>query len=160
MNMNELNEKVIEWATERNLHTADPNKQMLKLFEEVGEISSGMAKGRTDEIYDGIGDVKVVLNILKEQLKSENNRGADLEDAILFCLMYDIGLLAREVLFSKDKEKVFDRISQVEKGLDAISDAFGTTLEHCTQLAYNEIKDRKGKMIDGVFVKQEDLKGQ
>lgn len=29
--------------------------------------------------------------------------------------------------------------------------------ENCLQIAYDAIKDRKGKMIDGVFVKEEDL---
>lgn len=31
-------------------------------------------------------------------------------------------------------------------------------LKHCLQVAYNEIKDRKGKTINGVFIKQDDLK--
>ncbi|MFB5068301.1 MAG: MazG-like family protein [Aerococcus sanguinicola] len=30
-------------------------------------------------------------------------------------------------------------------------------LTECLQFAYDEIKDRKGKMVDGVFVKEEDL---
>ncbi|EFM92533.1 hypothetical protein appser6_5700 [Actinobacillus pleuropneumoniae serovar 6 str. Femo] len=30
-------------------------------------------------------------------------------------------------------------------------------LESCLSLAWQEIKDRKGRMIDGVFVKEEDL---
>ena len=33
----------------------------------------------------------------------------------------------------------------------------GTTAENCLDEVYNVIKDRKGKMIDGVFVKEEDL---
>lgn len=33
----------------------------------------------------------------------------------------------------------------------------GTTAENCLEEAYEVIKDRKGKMIDGVFVKEEDL---
>jgi len=33
-----------------------------------------------------------------------------------------------------------------------------TTIEECLSLAYQEIADRKGKMIDGVFVKESDLK--
>ena len=32
------------------------------------------------------------------------------------------------------------------------------TVEKCLQAAYEEIKDRKGKMVNGVFVKQEDIK--
>lgn len=30
----------------------------------------------------------------------------------------------------------------------------GLTLEQCLQSAYDEIKDRKGKVVDGVFVKE------
>lgn len=32
------------------------------------------------------------------------------------------------------------------------------SLEDCLAMAYNEIKDRKGKMINGKFVKEADLK--
>ena len=30
------------------------------------------------------------------------------------------------------------------------------TMEECLSVAYNDIKDRKGKMVDGVFVKEGD----
>ena len=32
------------------------------------------------------------------------------------------------------------------------------TLQECLQVAYDDIKDRKGRMVDGVFVKTEDIK--
>jgi uncharacterized protein YabN with tetrapyrrole methylase and pyrophosphatase domain len=32
------------------------------------------------------------------------------------------------------------------------------TMNECLTVAYNDIKDRKGKMIDGIFVKESDLK--
>ena len=38
-----------------------------------------------------------------------------------------------------------------------ISKEYGLTLERCVQEAWDEIKDRKGRMIDGVFVKEEEL---
>ncbi len=28
------------------------------------------------------------------------------------------------------------------------------TMEECLQVAYNDIKDRKGRMVDGIFVKE------
>lgn len=31
-------------------------------------------------------------------------------------------------------------------------------VEESGELAYNEIKDRKGEMVNGIFVKEEDLK--
>jgi hypothetical protein len=30
-------------------------------------------------------------------------------------------------------------------------------MEECLQVAYDDIKDRKGRMIDGIFVKEADL---
>ena len=32
-----------------------------------------------------------------------------------------------------------------------------TTLSECLELAYNDIKDRKGEMRDGIFIKEADL---
>lgn len=33
----------------------------------------------------------------------------------------------------------------------------GTDIKTCLEIAWNEIKGRQGKMVDGVFIKQEDL---
>ena len=41
--------------------------------------------------------------------------------------------------------------------VSTVSFCNGTTAESCLEEAYKVIKDRKGKMIDGVFVKEEDL---
>ena len=41
--------------------------------------------------------------------------------------------------------------------LKSISKSLGYSFEECFELAYQEIKDRKGKWIDGSFVKEEDL---
>lgn len=89
------------WAENRKLHTADPNKQILKLGEEFGELCEGRAKGNPDQVYDSIGDMYVVLTILSMQL--------------------------------------------------------GVNIEDCIRMAYEEIKDRKGEMVNGVYVKEDDL---
>ena len=41
--------------------------------------------------------------------------------------------------------------------LTVIAERYDTTLEGCLIAAYKVIKDRKGKMINGVFVKESDL---
>lgn len=41
--------------------------------------------------------------------------------------------------------------------LKSISKTLGYGFADCFEVAYNEIKDRKGKWIDGTFVKEEDL---
>ena len=91
-----------QWADARNIiRGASPEKQFVKLMEEIGELANGMAKNKVDNIYDGIGDAVVVLTILAAQ--------------------YDV------------------------------------EIEHCIELAWNEIKDRKGRMVNGIFVKESDL---
>ena len=41
--------------------------------------------------------------------------------------------------------------------LKSISYVLGYDFDECFELAYQEIKDRKGRWIDGSFVKEEDL---
>ena len=96
-----LNSKVENWFIDRNLHTQDTLKQILKLYEEVTELQQAIILKDELEIIDALGDIQVVLIGLSLQL--------------------DI------------------KLDQ------ALADA------------YNVIKDRKGKLINGVFVKEEDI---
>lgn len=100
--MSSTTSKIRDWAIERNLHTGEPSKQMVKLVEEIGELASGIARQDKDKIIDSIGDAYVVLTILAMQYQLD--------------------------------------------------------IEQCIQAAYTEIKDRKGKLVNGVFVKESDLK--
>lgn len=97
--MQELIEKVEQWHVDRNLiDGANDKDQVLKLLQELGELSDNVCKG--NDIRDDLGDMMVVMiNIMKR-----NN----------------------------------------------------ISLEECLQVAYDDIKDRKGKMIDGIFVKEGD----
>lgn len=99
--LNKLTYLISQWATERKLDEAQPEKQMLKLIEEVGELAQGLAKANLDQVIDSIGDVYVVLTILAMQI--------DLD------------------------------------------------IKECIEQAYEEIKNRKGKTVNGVFIKEEDL---
>ncbi len=66
--MNKQIKKVEEWFIERNINNADPSKQMLKLIEEVGELSAGLVRDDRHATLDGIGDSLVVLIGLCMQL--------------------------------------------------------------------------------------------
>lgn len=92
--------KVIGWHYDRNLIEGSTDKdQVLKLAQELGELSDSVCKGK--DIKDDIGDMLVVmLNI------AERN---------------------------------------------------GVILAECLQKAWDDIKDRKGRMVDGIFVKETDL---
>ena len=100
--MDDLVQKVWDWFDEKGLN--DPVMQMVKVSEEVGELSSEIARGHRDtpEVKDAIGDSFVTL----------------------------IGMCHH--LDQDPKE--------------------------CLEMAYNTIKDRKGKVINNSFVKDENKK--
>lgn len=54
-------------------------------------------------------------------------------------------------------ELVVDSIGDMVVVLTILAEQSGLSIEGCIEQAYHEIKDRKGRMIDGVFVKSEDL---
>lgn len=54
--------------------------------------------------------------------------------------------------------KILDSIGDIFVVLTILSLQLGINLKDCVEVAYNEIKDRKGKLVNGVFVKESDLK--
>tara|TARA_S200002703_G_scaffold127285_1_gene113908 strand:- start:3223 stop:3582 length:360 start_codon:yes stop_codon:yes gene_type:complete len=104
MEYEELEEKVIQWAKDRNiLENSNAIKQISKTQEELDETLDALKRLEQGEesmleVADGIGDMLVTII-----------------------------LLAKIV------------------GLDSVD---------CLADAYDEIKDRKGKMVDGLFVKE------
>ena len=74
-----------------------------------------------------------------------------------FCkLMQEAGELSDSICKGKD---VSDDIGDMMVVLINIAERNGLTISNCLEKAWNDIKDRKGKMIDGVFVKEADLNG-
>ncbi len=92
-------QQVVSWHLARNLiHGSTDKDQVLKLIQEVGELSDSICKQQSP--IDDIGDIMVVL----------------------------LNIAVRNNL----------------------------SLTDCLNHAYNDIKDRKGRMVDGVFVKEAD----
>lgn len=52
---------------------------------------------------------------------------------------------------------VIDSIGDMVVVLTIMAAQSGVNIEACIEAAYDEIKDRKGRMIDGVFVKESDI---
>ena len=60
-------------------------------------------------------------------------------------------------LSRNDKEALMDGIGDTVVTLIILAQQHDMTLERCLQYAYDEIKGRTGKTINGTFVKSEDL---
>ena len=89
---------VVDWADDKGLvKEENSDKQLIKIIEEVGELSSAFLKKNRKEEIDAVGDILVTLIIFAEI------RGYDVMSALGY--------------------------------------------------AYQEIKDRTGKIVDGSFIK-------
>lgn len=60
-------------------------------------------------------------------------------------------------LSRNDKEALKDGIGDTIVTLIILAQQQGWSLEECLQYAYDEIKNRKGKTINGTFIKDKDL---
>ena len=142
--LQELQVLILQWAKEKNLlKLENAPKQRLKLLEEVGETAGAILKNNHEGVKDGIGDIFVVLVILSEQLSEEilfDMNGASKDDHQDFIFLFDNILNSKRIYFSLAY-------------LNDICTKLNLDLTECANLAWNEIKDRKGNTIDGTFIK-------
>lgn len=111
MTFEQLQEKVLSWANDKDLlHEENAEKQFMKFIEEVFEFKTEfdinycpgrVRKGLKHNLKLEMGDIFVTLIILYEQI-----------------------------------------------GIDPVE---------CLEMAYEKIKNRAGKTINGQFIKEEDL---
>jgi NTP pyrophosphatase (non-canonical NTP hydrolase) len=161
--MNTL-ENVKQWFIDRDLENGGRlDKQSLKLSEEFGELCAGYLKKNEKLTKDSIGDCAVVivglaLLIKEDVLKIFNEVSSD-EHYVIECLVFLNRSISNIQLSDgfKNKELYIIDLTRPIYWLKSISNALGYDFEECFELAYQEIKDRKGKWIDGSFVKEEDL---
>ena len=164
-------ELIREWSTERGLHDKDSRKQILKLGEEAGELFAGIAKKKIDLVKDAVGDVFVVIIIycqqkgikIDEVLEAFNVTQRSYEendnDSTLYSLklMQKIGMLAADTIYSDNNNNIRLQVTWVLEDLLTVCQVKNLDFIECIEMAYNEIKDRKGEMKDGTFVKASDL---
>ena len=86
------------------------------------------------------------------------DRGLDTSDPSkqLNKMIEEIGELAQG-LNKQNREQIADGIGDVYVTLVILSQQLELDFKTCVEMAYNEIKDRKGKMVNGTFIKESDL---
>ena len=96
---------------------------------------------------------------LEQQIKNGAQIQANQQELELLLMVSSLGNIAQKLYAHVcHNETQIPLIKADLMFLDSvISTCNGTTAESCLEEAYEVIKDRKGKMIDGVFVKEEDL---
>lgn len=68
-------------------------------------------------------------------------------------VMEELGELSGAML-KDDEAKIKDGLGDVIVTLIILAEQLGTNIECCLNVAYNEIKNRKGKTVNGTFIKE------
>ena len=158
-------DKVKQWFIDRDLENGGRlDKQSLKLSEEFGELCAGYLKKNEQLTKDSIGDCAVVIVGLALLIKEDVQ---EIFDDSIIILKEDVPDYFKDLnkyisnfqTFYSWEETSMSKmyLSFAVDSLKTISTALGYDFEECFELAYQEIKDRKGRWIDGSFVKEEDL---
>ncbi len=71
-------------------------------------------------------------------------------------LVEETGELAADISRGRPRRRIADSIGDCVVVLTILAAQNGLQIEDCIAQAYDEIKERKGVMKDGVFVKEED----
>lgn len=141
---------VTQWANDRNIIKGSTKPaQALKGFSEFGELCDNIAKGK--DIKDDIGDCAVVGVII---------------NAIGNHPVYYAGVSNRALRVQRNLQNVADYFNyalvdsdvafMAFDDLHAIAEHHGLDFNECLSTAWNDIKDRKGVMFNGVFIKEAD----
>lgn len=172
MNINELNARIIEWAKERELDTKGTvEAQAIKTVEELSELIKAICKDNKEDIIDSIGDIYVTLvigNMLDESimidfLQEEMNLLFD-DKAIKECRKlnkrYKLKKLGEFIPVVLNYKYTSVVVRDLTYQLTKIAYSYKLDFVECVESAYNTIKDRKGKLVNGTYVKSEDLKNE
>jgi hypothetical protein len=153
------------WAEIKGLiKKENQDSQYLKTVEEIGELSVSIQKKKTQDTIDAIGDITVCLSILSYQ------KGLTPEK-----LMNLVSKMREQVVTKEEAERRnlhVQYISFINKAsadyymysvgedlllafhhLFFVAKLLGHDLSDCMEFAWNEIKGRTGKLVDGNFVK-------
>ncbi|MEX2805025.1 MazG-like family protein [Streptococcus sp. H31] len=155
-----LNTKYIglvkQWAVDKGLDDRTiRRKQYLKIMEEFGELCSGLNKKQPEVIEDSIGDLFVTLIVFAMQNGSSLPLKVDYrpidDTAAMMGLAEELGRLGGMFKdFDRRIQKILDR-------LYIVATNNRLNLNSCLGAAYSVIVARTGEMVDGVFIKTEDL---
>ena len=168
LTIQELVPLIHQWTKERGIFDkSTPFNQLLKTHEEVGELIKACYDNDKPAIQDAIGDVMVTLinycyfkgvdfiPIIKKSLKRPNTTRVS-----LWFIALQVNRTLNSLIFDEARNNVFDTLEYVSftvcemlKPLNSIALLEYSTLEECLNIAYNEIKNRKGKIINGKFIK-------
>lgn len=166
----ELVPLIHQWAKERRIYEQlTPFDELLKTHEEVGELIKACYDDDLPAIQDAIGDVMITLinycyfkgvdfiPIIRKSLERPNTTRVS-----LWFIALQVNRTLDSLIFDEAKSNVYETLEYISftvryilRPLNSIALLEDSSLEECLNIAYNEIKNRTGIIINGKFVKNE-----
>lgn len=180
--LTDLINRIEKWSADLGLNLkSTPKEQIMKFFEELGELSKALQEKNVLEIMDGIGDCVVVGAVMASQLRRFSvdvkynkipltGTGIEYTGVYPVCLSGDLPnifyTLTQDIqrysnycndAFSQEEHGhyLFHFYGKILKSLHQLADCVGLDFNKCVKMAYITIYFRSGQIIDGVFVKRE-----
>lgn len=170
--MQQLIENVVQWGKDRGLDKVGHLAQAKYTLKETAELLDAYADQDVAKINDAIGDILVTLIVgasNDEQILNDmsyemitDSIYSECHSSIFNALSsYENIISAETELFIRIKNELvttmdYNRILfNLFVMLKSINHEFNQklSLKYCLQLAYDEIKNRTGKLVDGQFIK-------
>lgn len=155
MTFDEFKNNVEQWAAERGIYEhSTPEAQLLKALSELGELADAVIKNDMEGIADGIGDLIVCYVNYAKMTGLKIVKPFYFSVGDIWINDYElIGIAAHRIggFLCHDDEQIKTiclpeiYVLACNKGLDLMG---------CCEHAWNQIKDRCGRMVPGgAFVK-------
>ena len=140
MNIEDYKKKFTQWGEERGIYTDSTLKDQIKKW---GEERAEMLIAETkEELMDAIGDQFVCL------VHCENFRESSGP------VMHDIDNIALGLLADIELYMCVRQWGEAMAELERHADDMDLNFLECLEMTWMNIKDRKGKMVKGQFVKE------
>lgn len=155
MTLNEVTARMVGWGNDRCLlDRRYLMQQNVKLGEELGETALAAANGDWNAMVDGVGDCYVVASIMCAQLGSSITLAREDRHTLAATSVVAFGMVCAAVARGQD-EKALEALGDFVNILEAEARTEGINLLDAALSAWETIKDRKGRMVDGVFVREQ-----
>lgn len=166
MTINELIKLIEQWAIDRGLDKSGTVEgQLIKTAEEVSELIIGISKDDVEVIKDSIGDVFVTIVIGNLIEGNKTNLLEVVNDCYRYCTnasFYDAYQCIQALMVNYSDllvdESYNNPIYLKINNLIMVAELYELDFTDCVESAYKEISNRKGKVVNGTFVKESDLK--
>lgn len=162
--LNDFEPLIHAWAERKGLLNSTPKDQFAKLVEEYGETCDAINNHDWYGIKDGIGDCTVVLTIICKlcgyslvELACKLGDPTVIWDNEKDARSYNIylGKIASNICRAKPALDIATSCAVLYNQLGDLARGLGQDIGECVEYAYNEIKNREGRVVDGVLIKNE-----